>query len=131
MERVKKEEIKVQVTPEDDGRIWWRKVNGDSSILNINGRDKYVKLNERFKARADEIPAAFRDQIVPLQDIPAPVVEKPVQGKIPVYSLRPIVQESGMEGEEMFDIVNEQGKKINDIGLSKEVAYQLLNDLQK
>jgi hypothetical protein len=104
-------------------QIWWRKIGGGS--FRIHG--KIIKPNEKFKAASSEIPKAFRNVVIPLENIPE--VSQPskavVPGKIPIYQLKQ------KERAGWFDIVNEHGKAINEKPLKEEDAVQLLNDLSR
>jgi len=50
-------------------RVRWRKIGGGSHVLRRrDGQKKRIKKNEIFKAYPDEIPEAFRDVIVPVNE---------------------------------------------------------------
>ena len=104
-------------------QIWWRKIGGGSFRL----RGKIIKPNEKFKASSSEIPKAFRNVIIPLEEIPknSQPSKVIVQGKLPTYTLKP------KERDGWFNIVNEQGKAINEKPLKENDAVQLLNDLNR
>jgi hypothetical protein len=104
-------------------QIWWRKVGGGSFRL----RGKIIKPNEKFKAAPHEIPKAFRNVVLPLEALPEAVTITKIvaQGKIPTYQLK------ARERAGWFDIVNEQGKPMNEKPLKEEDAVQLLNDLTR
>jgi hypothetical protein len=120
------EETKVIADP--DAPIRWKKIGGGSSHLMINGKNKMVKPNQEFTARPSEISLMFRDVIVSLETIPAPEQIAPTPGIKSVYALRALNIE---EENSLFDIVDQNGKKINEKPLPKEIAESLINDLQK
>ena len=105
-------------------KIWWKKLGGGSARLRIGGRLKIIKPNERFQALPEEISESFRDVIIPLEDIPTASEEK-ISGKSPKYSLESTKRNG------FYNIVDEQGKKINQKALNKADATQLIEDLEK
>lgn len=117
----KVERVKIDT----DAPIRWQKIGGGSFFL---GRRR-IKPNEKFKARPSEIPAMFRDSVIPLDEIPEKEAELLVEGIKTVYTLESVE----VEGEEapLFNVVNQSGKKINEKPLTKEIAESFLNDLQK
>ncbi len=104
--------------------IWWRKTGG-GSFRGLKGR--IIKPNEKFQAYEHEIPKSFRDVIIPLQTIPSttksPAPE--VKGVDPVYT----VKARGKGG--WYDVVDANGKVLNEKALKKEVAEKLVQDLAK
>lgn len=115
-----------------DGKIWWKKTGGGSLRFN----HKIIKPNERFKARPDEIPASFRDVIIPLEDLGD--VEKqaaPVEAVKTEYTIKP-----RGKSKSLFDVVYPAGKEengetiwksINEKPLTKDIAEKLVKDLSK
>jgi len=111
--------------------IRWRKIGG-GSLRYIRGR--IIKPNEVFTARPEEVPLAFRKQVVALEDIPETVVE-PVQ---PFTARR---REPSSDTEEIYkaqkrstggwwDVVNSvSGKVMNEKGLREEAARELVEEL--
>jgi hypothetical protein len=119
MERTKNIEIIEQL---DDGVIRWKKVGGGSFKLN----NRYIKPGQVFLARPEEIPTAFRDLVVPQDEIK----EKPPE-VIEVAKSEYTVQLRG-KSNSWFDVVRtSDGKVLNEKGLKKEVAEQLKADLEK
>lgn len=114
-----KEEIKVAVT---DPEILWKKIGGGPLIL----KNRIIKPGEKFKARVDEIPPAFRDVVIPLQDIKETPAPEMISKKEPTYHLEP----KG-ESKTLFNVVDTEGKVLNEKGLKKEVAEQFIVDLEK
>ena len=123
-EEIKKEvveEVKVELPP------WWQKVGGGS--FRMGG--KIIKPNQKFRAWPNEIPKAFRDLVKPLGgvvtwDDPKVKGDKPIMGKKPEYVLVP-----DGNSKTLFNIVNKEGKNLNEKPLERVVAEKLLEDLAK
>lgn len=107
------------------GAIRWRKIGGGSLRLTIDGKKRIIKPNEKFKAATHEVPQAFRDVIVPLEDIPGSPPAPIVKGIETVYTAKP----RGKGG--WYDVVDKNGKVLNEKALKKEVAEKLLQDLAR
>jgi hypothetical protein len=109
-------------------KISWKKVGRGSFRLN----NRIIKPGEVFKAYPDEIPQAFRDSIIPLDDIgnltpqqePAKLIQ-PKDIKKVEYKIIP----SGRKG--YFDIESSTGKKMNEKPMREETAEKLIEDLSK
>lgn len=102
-----------------DGKRRWRKLGGGTFRM-ANG--KIIKQNQVFEATTDEIPIAFRDSIVPI-DGEIPIAEQPALKSSTKYELR-------TKGVGWFDVINtETTKPINEVGLRKEAAEKLLQEL--
>lgn len=113
----------------EDGKILWKKNGGGSAILRIDGNKRRIKPGETFLAYPEEIPLAFRDVIVPLDGNPIKFVtedEKPVKVVSPAYTLRP-----RGNSKTWWDVVDAQGKVLNEKGLTKEIAERFKADLEK
>lgn len=102
-----------------DGQVWWKNNGGTFRI----GSKRIIKPGEKFQAFPHEVSKAFRDVIVPIHRSKEELVV--VKAVIPVYKL----QENAKKG--FFDIVNEQGKVLNDIPLEESVAQNLIADLSR
>lgn len=113
-------------------KIRWRKIGGGSLRLKIGGANRIIKPNETFNALISEIPAAFRDTVVPVDDVQAQLIEAKINPPIetpkklvkPEYSIKP-----RGKSKSMFDIVDGTGKIFNEKPLSKASAEQMLNDI--
>lgn len=103
-----------------DDRLTWINSGGGSFRL-PNG--KIIKPNQRFKSLAEDIPRAFRDIVVPFNKEDVEKVNTPIEGKANEYSLVP---KSGG----WFDVVDGEGKPVNDKSLREEDANELLKSLQ-
>jgi len=138
MERTKKIET---VQEEIQKEYWFKKVGGGPFyIIGKNGRREMIKPNQKFQATLDQIPKAFRDTIIPQEEIPT--MEKKIPQpkaeniKLPVYSIalyEYTEEEKAAEGfdetVELFNIVDAKGKVINGKPLPKETAEQMIRDI--
>ncbi len=110
----KTEVITPQIVVSPPGMCSWRKKEGATFRL---GNGKKVKPNEVFKAYPREIPPAFRDLFELLEGD-----ENAVERVITAPSKFAI----GEREDGMFDVVDPDGKCINDVPLGKEDAEKLL-----
>jgi hypothetical protein len=116
-----KEELPKNVFVEaPDRRIYWKKIGKGS--LHIGRR--IIKPGEKFLATPDEIPQAFRDVIIPLEDIVEVSTEENVVVKTMTYQ-----KQANKENAELWDVVNEEGKIINETGLSLDQVTRFLKAL--
>lgn len=120
----------------------WKKIGGGS--FRVNGM--IIKPNEIFHMAEKDIPTAFRDLVVPLDEKPVQVEQK----KKPLKKEVAVTVEKAAKKEEAetkqthvdeavfrlderrvgwFDIVDEEGKRINEKALRKEKAEELLAQL--
>ena len=106
---------------DNDGKIFWKKVGGGS--LRFNG--KIIKPGQTFRASVDEIPKSFRDLVIPLEKI-VEKGEEPIVVVNTVYSMQP-----RGKSKSLFDIVDGNGKVLNEKALNKETAQKLIEDLSK
>ena len=110
----KTEVITPQIVVTPPGICTWRKKEGATFRL---GNGKKVKPNEVFRAYPSEIPPAFRDLFELLEGD-----ENAVERVITAPSKFAI----GEREDGMFDVVDPDGKCINDVPLGKEDAEKLL-----
>jgi hypothetical protein len=109
-----------RVVPSND-LIRWKKVGGGAFYF----KNRIIKPGQIFTAKPSDIPAAFKDLCIPLDEIkPAPVV--PIQITQAEYTVKP-----RGKSKTWFDVIDKQGKPINEKALSKEVAENLVQDLLK
>ena len=95
--------------------IRWKKVGGGSLYWN----NKIIKPGQVFTATVDEIPKAFPDTIIPIDDLPAePLLEI---SKSSNYSLR--------QKGDLWNIVDKRGKAINEKPMDLQTAETLLRVL--
>jgi len=114
-------------------QIRWRKDGGGSFRL---GR-RIIKPGEVFKATKEEIPAAFLNTVTPLDSLPeesvkAPVVSAPKTNEytvVPALARKGKAKEGESEAVSLFNVVDKNGKKLNELPLDKETADKLVNDL--
>ena len=109
MERTKK------VNP---GVIRWVKQGGGS--LRLNGR--IIKPGQRFNARLDEIPEAFRDVCVPLDKLPV----EPEDNLAAVPAEYKLKQRGATN---WYDVVNSKGKVLNEKAMHRTDALELIKVL--
>ena len=110
--------------PKSNGEILWKKIGGGS--LSIQGR--IIKPGQTFRARPDEISKGFMDTVIPMEPIPegakAPdPLKEVIPGEAAKYTLK-------TRGKGWYDIVDASGKVLNEKALKKEMAEQLLKDLE-
>ena len=106
--------------------ITWKKVGGGS--LRFNGQ--IIKPGQTFKARDSEISPTFRDVIIPLEAIPgvAPAPGRPVE-VITADKVEYKLKARGTGG--WYDVVDVNGKVLNQAGMRKETAEKLIKDLSE
>ena len=83
---------------------------------------KIIKPGEVFSALPSQIPEGFRDVVVPVDDLPEEVVMTPKVAEIE-YTLK----SRGQGG--WYDVVDSNGKIVNDKALKLTDANQLISDL--
>ncbi len=114
----------MERTVKPAGKLQWRKIGGGSLRIFPN---KIIKPNERFFAFPHEIPDAFRDTVICLDEQrlneqeqkARKELEKPEQ----LFTLK-------HKGGGRYDIVDEDGKALNEKALKKAEAEELLKALQ-
>ena len=99
-------------------KIRWKKLGG-GSFRTRNGR--IIKPNQVFEASVEEIPKGFRDVVVPLEALPQ---DKPLEVPPGNYQLR-------SRGAGWYDIIDAQGKVVNENALRQDGARKLLEDLRR
>lgn len=105
---------------EVEKEIWWRKTGGGSHRMKKNGKLMIIKPGQKFKARPSEIPEAFRDIILPLENIPK---EPPLKVDEPTYE---IVH----KGSGWYNVVDGDGKIMNEKAMRPEEAEELVRNLK-
>lgn len=98
--------------------IRWRKIGGGSFILN----NRFIKPGQVFTAKASEIPFAFRDLVIPLDKLPDPDVNLLIKKQVN-YVITPVAD------TDTYNIVDKQGKILNEAPMSKEEAESFLTVL--
>ncbi len=105
----------------------WKKIGGGS--LRIGNR--IIKPNQTFEAYPEEISPSFRNLIIPVsadasfaKSTPRePTPEEVVKEK---YTVKP-----RGESKVWFDVIDSNGKVLNEKALKKETADQLKADLER
>jgi len=116
MQRTRRPEVVVKST-----KLRWQKIGGGS--LRWNGR--IIKPQEIFYADKEELPVSFLDTLVCLES-------EEVQEAAAITSKITIIPEASYElkkadkGKNLWNVVNSEGKTLNESPLSKESAEELL-----
>lgn len=104
-----------------DDPIRWKKIGGGPFYY----KNRIIKPGQEFTARPSEISKAFRDVIIPLEEVK--VEELPpmevIKGN---YSVQP-----RGKSKTWFDVVDKNGKVINEKALMKDAADKLAHDLMR
>ncbi len=101
----------------DTGKIWFRKKGRGS----LRHEGKIIKPNQKFLAYPGNIPASFRDVVVPV-DKDAEKYEQP-KVESTEYKLE-------SRGSGWFDIVNATtGKCMNEKALKRDAALKKISEL--
>lgn len=123
MERRKKADPSPPTIPTiQDGQVKWVKRGGGSFRL-ANG--KIIKPNQVFMAGPEEIPASFRDVVVPVNEAELKAVEQgvPSGSKVIKFELRKTPADT-------YNVVNNKTEKaMNSFPLEKVEADKLLQEL--
>lgn len=127
--KVNKNEIPIQsvklVTMEEE-KFRWQKLGGGS--LRLKGQ--IIKPGQVFMAAESEIPRAFRNQVKALDTLPS-VVKLPSEVNVvkSTYTIQSSEKSKIVphgKSRAWFDIVNSEGVVLNEKGLSKGDAENLL-----
>lgn len=113
MQRTKGKE-KEKSAPTVTGIKW---INKGGTFRMANG--KIIKRNQVFLATPDEVPVPFRDVVKAVDPIPEPELVPAVSG----YKLSEV-------SEGWFNIVDVNGKPLNENPLNEEDARTLLDQLR-
>ncbi len=117
-------EVKAEVKTPLQLAPRWRKIGGGSFRM----PNRIIKPGQIFRAWPDEIPKAFRDVCQPVDgDV---IFEFDKKGKTPIPGLKAKFT-LFPKGNDLFDVVNAQGKVLNDSPLPKSVAEGLIRDLER
>jgi hypothetical protein len=105
----------------DSKKIKWKRIGGGSHRL-PNGT--LVESGVPFDATPEEIPKAFRDVIVPVnpEELQALLEPPDIDPAPSLYSLK-------SRGPKAWDVVDGQGKVINEKPLTKAGAEELIKSL--
>lgn len=130
MKRTRKPEPVVEVPQEDTNKLHWRKIGGGSLRL----PNAIIKSGQTFYAHEHEIPKAFRDMFECLDDKTTQHVKKAAAvADLPehpeteaAYSVVP----AGEGFDDLFNVVNENGKPINEQPMELSAAEDLKEQLE-
>ena len=114
------ERKKIPIKVETD-EVLWRKVGGGS--LRFKGR--IIKPNQTFPAKESEISAAFRDVVIRVGNVTSTEPPPEIEAVESVYTVKP----RGSHG--WWDVVDQNGKVLNEKALKKGIAEQFVKDLKK
>ncbi len=93
-------------TKTNKDKIWWIKKGGGS--FRMKGR--IIKQNEKFQARLDEIPKAFRDNVLPLEKVVE--TDETFKASPSAYTYKK------RGSSNWYDVFDGQGKQVNQKALS-------------
>jgi hypothetical protein len=110
---------RVRITNQNQP-IRWKKIGGGGFLF----KGRLIKPGQVFTAHPDEVPKAFRDVCIPLDEIPISPPTPPLEITKSAYEVKP-----RGESKVWFDVVDSNGKVINEKALKKEAATQLAKDL--
>ena len=118
----------TEATPVEETRLRWKKIGGGSLRITLGGKKKIIKPGEVFLAHESELPVAFMDSLQCLASETEKKINKEIvakQNAVPaIYEL----QEA--EGtDDLWNVVNPEGKAINEKPLDIDAANELLNSL--
>lgn len=124
MERRKRPTASIVNAQPANDKIQWKKLGG--GFLRLPNR--IIKPGDIFWASPNEIPKAFRDQVVPLNPEDLKKGEsKPAEEIVPEVKVT-YFKKKRPDSEE-FDIIDAQGKRVNSRPLSEERADTYLKSL--
>jgi hypothetical protein len=120
MQRTNKVEKEEQV---DKQLLKWR--NSGGGTFRMAG-GKIIKPNQVYKAYEDQVPAAFRDTQICLEEIPTEVKVIPKKSKnaTPKYE---IVH----KGAGWYDVIDSSGKPVNEKALREAEAITIKSELEE
>ena len=112
---------------EQSKSVSWRKIAGTFTLRRKNGTQETISAGQVFQAMPEEIPMAFRDTIKPVDPVALEArVNPPLDVASPGYRVEPRGKLPGR-----FNVVDGQGKVINEQPLTATEAQGLLEDLEK
>lgn len=122
----KKEEPKVVRTKEVevpiDTRLRWQKIGGGS----LRWKNQIIKPGEVFLAHREDLPKSFMDCLVCLDSVEVQKEKTNIQDKV---EAPPVLYTLVELPDNLWDVVNEMGKPINENPLDIDQANALLKTL--
>jgi len=129
-----KRSINLSSTPASTEIRVWKKIGGGS--LRFNGR--IIKPGQTFRATRNELPEAFLDVIVLADSAPGNRPNPkfpPAKGPAGPPEIKPVEVVYTVKARETgggwYDVVDSNGKALNEKALKKETAEKLVHDLSK
>lgn len=93
--------------------IRWKKIGSGGFLF----KNRYIKPGQTFIATVEEIPLAFRDVIVPIEDVPTDKL---------LVNPETLYKKELIEGTNTYNIVSSTGKILNENPVTLEEAEKLL-----
>jgi hypothetical protein len=113
----------------------WKKVGGGSFHAVIGGKQRIIKPGEIFEAKLEEIPEGFRDLIAPVNEgakkVMATGTTKEDTGPVPEVEIKPAVYDLVHKGGSWYNVVDSDGKVMNEKALRKGDAEALIENLMQ
>ena len=106
----------------NDKRRW---IKTEGNFFRMKG-GKIIKKGQVFTASLDQIPEAFRDTIKPAD---GKAVE-PTEEKPKLTETEPLSYSVKHRAGQWYDVINSEGKVVNEKALKKADAEELLETLQ-
>lgn len=126
MERTKH----VGLNPDANNIEKWKKLGGGS--FRLNGH--IIKPGQTFKAMESEIPVGFRDVVVRADEAPVGIGKAPAPRKVSPPEIKPVevvYTKKARATVGWFDVVDSNGKALNEKALREDIADKLVRDLAK
>ncbi len=115
----------------EEGQVRFKKVGGGSLRLH----NRIIKPGQIFIANPSDIPKSFRDLVIALdKNVKWEVAKSPAAAPVPITPAvvtKPVYVVKKREGSQWYDVLDGQGKVLNERGLKKEVAENFVEDLLK
>lgn len=92
----------------------------------INGKKKMIKAGQTFTARLDEIPEGFRDVVVPVDGTEL----KEAENDFDNVDIAKLTYTISPRGGNWYDVLDSDGKVMNDKSLRKDAAEALISSLK-
>lgn len=107
-----------------EGQVKFHKEGGGAFAVTIDGRRRIIKPGQSFYAHPDEIPAAFRDVVVPVDKSKLEAIEGGT------FNALDLDYYAKHHGGGKWAVYNSNDDKQNDEWLSKDEAKALVESLK-